>query len=69
MSTINGYDVIYHYENGGKCSGQHDHLRVAASASDNATIISAVKNSAQYKAGLGTIIIDHVKMIADTLQQ
>lgn len=70
MSTTNAYDVWYHYEVSGKLSGAHDHIQVAASASDYATISAAVKNSTQYKAGQGTLVIDRVSQIGGgALQQ
>lgn len=69
MTTINGYDVVYHYETNGKLSGQHDHLRIAAAAMDNATVIAAIKNHAQFKSGQGTLVVDSIKNIADSMQQ
>lgn len=63
MSTINAYDVIYHYEIGGKSSGQHDHIQVAATANDQNTIVTAIKNNAQYRPGPGTLVIDQIKNI------
>lgn len=70
MSTTNGYTVTYHYERNGISSHQHDVIHVAAGANDNTTIITAIKNNAQYCAGAGTIVIDSVKSLSPVpLQQ
>lgn len=63
MSTTNGYCVIYHYERNGIHSHQHDQMCVAAADSTNASIATAIKNSSQYCAGAGTLVIDSVKNI------
>lgn len=70
MSTTNAYDVIYHYERNGIHSHQHDHIQVAAADTTNASITTAIKNSSQYVAGAGTLVVDSVKTLGGgALQQ
>ena len=63
MTTTNAYDVIYHYEVGGKGSGSSEHVQVAAADASFAAISTAIKNSTQYKASMGTLVIDNIKNI------